>query len=149
MHVSCLISPTGPLLQVNVMVSQARQAALQKAGQPIPPPVLATLLVDTGATCTNLDDKIIAALHLQPTGSVPVHTPSTAGVPVTQKLYDVGIIIMGTSPGGGVGGHVLHNLPVIGCDFSGGGIDGLLGRDVLKQSRMTYSGPDNLMLLSF
>lgn len=78
-----------------------------------------------------------------------MHTPSTGTVPVTQQSYDVGLIIMGQAPTGGHTGHWVQNLPIMGADFSAQGIDGLLGRDVLGQCRMTYSGSDNLVLISF
>jgi hypothetical protein len=67
-------------------------------------------------------------------------------VPAVQQVYDIGLII----PSNGVGApHFTPNLPVLGSDFSASGIDGLLGRDVLRQCRMTYSGADNIVLLSF
>lgn len=148
MHSTCLITPAGPLILVSIAVSQARRAALMTANQPVAQAVSANLLIDTGATCTNLDMGIITALGLQPTGTVPVHTPSTGNVPVSQQVYDVGLIL----PGQGATGaqvHYVANLPIIGSNFSAQGIDGLLGRDVLKHCRMTYSGSDGLVLLSF
>lgn len=148
MHSSCLITPAGPLLLVTVLVSQARQAALSGAGQTAAAPVTANLLVDTGATCTNLDMGIIQKLALQPTGSVPVHTPSTGSTPVTQQVYDVGLVIHGQGATGSQV-HYVPNLPILGSSFAAQGIDGLIGRDVLKHCRMSYSGPDGLLLLSF
>lgn len=149
MHCRCLIGPVGPLLQVSIMVSVPRQHALMAAGQPVPPGVQATLLVDTGATCTTLDRSIIQTLQLQPTGNVQVHTPSTGSTPVTQQLYDIGLVLVGQSPNGMPTGHMMQSLPVLESDFSAQSIEGLIGRDVLAQCRMTYAGPDGLMLLSF
>lgn len=149
MHATCLITPAGPLLRVTLMSSQARQAALSAAGQHVAPPVSANLLIDTGASCTVIDDNLVAQLGLQATGSVQVHTPSTGTAPVTRQSYDIGLIIMGQAPAGGQGGHWVQNLPIMDADFSAQGIDGLLGRDVLSQCRMTYSGSDQLVFLSF
>lgn len=39
-------------------------------------------------------------------------------------------------------------LPVMEADFSAQNIDGLLGRDVLAQCLLVYSGPDNAFMLS-
>ena len=111
-------------------------------------PVTATLLVDTGATCTNLDLQLVKKLALDPTGSVPVHTPSTGTVPVLQQLYDIGLVVHGQGPTGSQV-HYVPNLPILGSDFSAQNIDGLIGRDVLRHCRMSYSGPDGLLLLSF
>ncbi len=150
MHASCLITTLGPILQVTVVVSFAKQSALRQAGQPLPPPVAANLLVDTGASCTALDRQIVAALGLTPTGSVRVHTPSTGVTPAVQQLYDVGLFIIGaTNPGPRGLPHMVPNLPILSSDFSAQGIDGLLGRDVLELCRMTYAGPENVLMLSF
>jgi len=148
MHTTCLIAPQGPLLQVTILTSYARQQALSAAGQPIAAPITATMLIDTGATCTNLDLQLIQKLALNPTGSVPVHTPSTGTVPVMQQVYDIGLVVHGQGPTGSQV-HYVPNLPILGSDFSAQGIDGLIGRDVLKHCRMSYSGPDGLLLLSF
>lgn len=108
------------------------------------------LLVDTGASHTNLDDGIIQKLGLQATGSINVLTPTTGQVPVAVSTYDVDIIIQGIALPGLVGlPHVVANHSVSGCDLSMQGIDGLIGRDILALSRMTYSGPDNHFFLSF
>jgi hypothetical protein len=131
------------------MVSVARQQALRTAGALLPPPVFANLLVDTGASCTNIDLKFVAALGLTPTGSVPVHTPSTGATPVVQQLYDIGLAIISPPGPAGSGHHFVPNLPVLATDLSAQNLDGLLGRDVLRMCRMTYSGPDNLLMLSF
>ncbi len=45
--------------------------------------------------------------------------------------------------------HKFESMPVIGCDFSSQGIDGLFGRDALLKSKLIYIGPDSIYLLSF
>lgn len=147
MHTTNLIGPTGPLLQVHVLVSAARRGALLAASQQVPAPQASSLLIDTGASCTVIDLPVIQALGLQPTGSTPGHTPSTGSTPVVMSTYDIDLVIFGG--GQGVNHQVFNNLPVVGADFSGQPIDGLLGRDVLAACRLTYSGPDSLVMLSF
>lgn len=149
MHLTCLISATGPLVQCLLQPSQARRDALTAAGQAVPPPVNATLLIDTGASCTVLDMQVINQLGVQQTGSTPAHTPSTGAHSVSMPNYDVSLILVGRE-------NQQHrvqqfaNLPIIGSDFSAQqGMDGLLGRDVLKHARMTYAGSDSLVLISF
>lgn len=150
MHARCLITPQGPLLQVSILVSMAKQSALGAAGQQPPPPVMANLLVDTGASCTSIDLGAVTSLALTPTGSVPVHTPSTGAQPVMQQVYDVALAIFGRAPQGpGPGVHLVPNLPVLAAAFAAQGIDGLLGRDVLSQCRMHYAGVDGELFLSF
>jgi hypothetical protein len=57
----------------------------------VPPPVIVRALIDTGASCTCLDPLVIAKLGLAPSGTVQVHTPSTAGSAVTCNQFDVAV----------------------------------------------------------
>ena len=145
-HLSGQITPWGPLLHVVVSVSGPRGAALTQAGQTAPQPVVAKLIVDTGASLTAIDGAILQQLGISPTGSTPIHTPSTAGSPHQANQYDVGLTVFGhdnalvfLSPA----------LPVIDGNFRAQGIDGLLGRDVLATSRMSYLGVDGWYAISF
>lgn len=144
-HYSNLIGPSGPLLIVYIGVSGARQQAMAAAGLTPALPMVANLLIDTGASHTAIDNKFVAGLGLQATGSVSIHTPSTGAVAQTVDTYDVGIVVHGIAGAT----HVLPVHSVMACDFSSQGIDGLLGRDILASSRLIYSGPDNQFFLSF
>jgi hypothetical protein len=104
------------------------------------------MLIDTGASHTNLDTSIIQALGLSPTGTMQLLTPSTGATPVVVPTYDVGIVVMG---GLNRGQHVIGVHQVSECDFSAQGIAGLLGRDFLAAARLTYNGADGTCYLSF
>jgi hypothetical protein len=71
------LSPAGPVIDVLVGVSPPRAQQLALANAPVPAPVSARLLVDTGASVTCLDRAILASLGLAPTGNVAMATPST------------------------------------------------------------------------
>jgi Aspartyl protease len=144
-HFSNLIGAQGPLLKVFIGVSGPRFQALEAAGSQPPLPQLADLLIDTGASQTCIDLRFVALLGLQPTGSVSIHTPSTGTIAQSMDAYDVGVVVNGIAGAT----HVLPVHSVIACDFSSQGIDGLLGRDILANSRLIYSGPDNTFYLSF
>jgi hypothetical protein len=146
-HVGGIITAWGPLLNVVVSVSVPRFSALTAAGHPIPSPVVAKLLVDTGASQTAIDGTILGKLGLTPTGTQQIHTPSTTGVPHSANLYDVAIAIFGADTS--VPAHAINALAVIDGAFQPQGIDGLLGRDVLAVCRMTYGGPDQYFMVSF
>lgn len=146
-HVSCVISPWGPLLNVVVGVSKPRADALRAAGQPIPHGVTAKLLVDTGATKTSIDSAVLAKLSLTPTGSANILTPSTGTAGHQVNTYDVGMAIFGATMSVLV--SAIPAMAVLDGNYQGQGIEGLLGRDVLASARMTYSGPDNFVYLSF
>jgi hypothetical protein len=128
-----------------VGVSVPRNQALVAAGHTPPPQILAKLVVDTGASLTSIDCTILTQLGIPATGKVPIHTPSTQGVPHLADQYDVSIGIYGVSA-------LIHSvpaLPVVDGKFKAQGIDGLLGRDVLAVARLTYCGADGFYLMSF
>ena len=50
------------------MVGNARQQALQEAGQDVPPPQIIRALIDTGASISGVDPTVLKALGLTQTG---------------------------------------------------------------------------------
>jgi len=143
-HLTLQLSPSGPLLDILVGVSQPRQDALKKAGITVPTPVQARLLVDTGASGTAVDTGILNQLKLTPTGAMTIHTPSTGAAGHQVNQYDVSLLIphqMLT--------RQFHALAVGECSLrTTQGIDGLLGRDILEHCLFIYSGPDKAYILS-
>jgi hypothetical protein len=93
---------------------------------------------------TSVDEQVLLSLGLTPTGSIPVHTPSTGTKAVPMPTYDVELHFVGFSGGA----QTFPTMPVTGCDYSAQNIDGLFGRDALAQSRLWYSGPDASWMLS-
>jgi hypothetical protein len=145
MHFSCVIGAEGPRHNVLVGITSGHRSALKVAGRPVPQPVSTTLLIDTGASSTLICESVIRKLDLTPRGFTLMHSPTTGGLPMQVPQYDVDLII--TNPKGA--SETIANLLVMTRDMSSLDIDGLLGRDVLARSRMTYSGPENILLLSF
>src|SRR5262245_8154747 len=118
------LSPSGPIVQIAIVVSKPRRKAMQAAGQTIPSPVFVDVLVDTGASGTCIDPAHLAKLGIQPSGVISAHTPSTAGQAVQLNQYDVDIAI--PLDNGSI--HIIDTLPVVEAHLSCQGIDGLLGR---------------------
>lgn len=143
-HLNLQIGPLGPVLDLQVQPSQPRTQALTAAGQAVPQPVLIRALVDTGASCTCIDPNILSSLELTPTGSIPVHTPSTGNNPVNQDQYDVGLVFLHSKLQ-----FAIFSLPVIASDLQIQGIDALIGRDVLKEFLLIYDGQLGLFTLGF
>jgi len=133
------IGPQGPIIDVAVGVGAARRQALQSAGQPIPGDVQCRLLIDTGASNTNICTSVIQQLALTPTGIVKVLTPSTGSTPVDMAQFDIRLVY--TFAGLTV---TIDPLPATCADFTAQGFHGLLGRDQLARALLVYHGDVNL-----
>jgi len=118
---------------------------MKKEGQPIPGFVTAQFLIDTGATSTCIDPWIIEKLQLTPSGRVDIHAPSTtANNTHACSQYDVSLTILHPSLN-----RTFNAIPVIETNIKHQGIDGLMGRDVLRHCLFVYNGELNIHTLSF
>ena len=125
----------GAIITIFVGVSDARAVALKKASVLVPPPISVQGLVDTGASGLCIDPSIAKQLSLQPTGSVPMITPSTGTTPVNALLYDVSIKI----PHAG-NSLDFDSIPAIESDLINQGFGALIGRDILSKCLLIYDG---------
>src|SRR5258708_6516737 len=133
------IEVDGPAVQLWVNMSSPRAAILRASNLPIPASVLIRGIIDTGASGTVIDEAIIQGLGLTPTGSVPIHTPSTGSTPVQRNLYDVSLWYSVTSSAHPITGAIA----VIGTDFTAHNIQALIGRDLLSKCSLMYNGPQS------
>ena len=140
------LEPSGPIITIGFVVSGPRQSALKKAGQPVPDPVIARCLLDTGDSGTCVDSQVIAKLQIPPSGTVPIHTPSTGATPKICNQFDVGIGIIMDDGAVHLPGVV---IPVIESDLDSLGIQALLGRDILDQALLIYDGHGRTLTLAF
>ena len=129
----------GPIVKVEIRIPQSLQRRLAETGQPIPPPIFGIAVIDTGASITGVEEKVLNNLKIQPIGRVNLHTPSG---PTTTYLYPVGLTL---NPGssnplnfdfGAMASVSLGQLPV-----PGGQLIALLGRDFLSRCVFIYHGP--------
>lgn len=134
----------GALLDLAVGPSLLRQEALKKAGQSQLAPMRVRGLVDTGASLTVIDTRIIAALQLAPTGMADVITATTGTIPTQLHQFDVQMSIMHP-----VMAYSFHVLPVIAAELSFQGFDVLIGRDMLADCLLLYDGRDRRFSLAF
>lgn len=139
------IQPGGPIIGIFVGVSNPRFSALTAANLTPPTPVLGNFLIDTGASSTCIDPDLITGLGIHPTGKTGIQTPSTQpGATHYCDQYDVSLFIPD-----GTSGHFVPALPVITTHLRTQGIDGLLGRDVLKNCVLIYNGTASMITLSY
>lgn len=95
-----------------------------------------------------MDPQLIAGLSLPLISRVSITTPTTAaGAPETRDQFDVSIFI--PSGNAAVQGFHIPAMPIITTDLRHQGIDGLLGRDVLRHCTLTYIGSANMYSLSY
>ena len=140
------INQGGPIVVCMIGVSAARLAAIRAKGLPDPQVHPVRLLIDTGASNTNICGSTIDKFGIDAIGSIPVHTPSTGSNPVQMEQYDVNLYFRLAD--GTVKSFV--TIPVIRTDFkSQGDIDGLLGRDILSKCTLSYLGESNICSISF
>lgn len=144
-QLTTLLASDGPIVEVHVGVSMPRVAALRGAGQPVPNAIKIRALLDTGASCTAIDKRVIQQLNLTPTGTVPVHTPSTGAGGHTCNQYDVAIAMVNPQSW-----HIMSwTLPIIETDLSAQNIMGLIGRDLLVGCLLVYNGYEGFISLTY
>lgn len=149
-HFTRPITQKGPLLKVEIGVSDELQRLYRLLNFPIPRPLFVDGLVDTGASITGIDTVVARALDLTSRGTIPMVTPSTGGQAVQVPLYDVSLAI----PPGNAGElpYRVANLSVFASDELGG--EGypyhvLVGRDVLSRCLLVYNGQQGTYTLAF
>lgn len=111
---------------------------MQRQGLIPPPHVHATLVIDTGASSTRVDEGLMRTLQLQPTGATLMHSSPTKSVAQPCSIYDVGLLIDGQATGNVIR---FDPLPVLGTAFINSRCNGLLARDVLQRLQLVWNGP--------
>jgi predicted aspartyl protease len=125
----------GPIIPVVILPSSAFMKAL-KENHPeevkrYEKGFQAMMLIDTGASCTAIDKEISSVLNLKHRGVTHISTPSSNSHECL--TYDIDLVIPGNQS------HI-PNIEVIETELNNQGINGLLGRDVLKNILFIYHG---------
>ncbi len=135
-------SPSGsPHIDIEIGIPSVLAMSYGATSKAIPSPHTGPALIDTGASGSAVDEKIIQALGIQPVGQCSLSTPSQSkGV---ASVYQVRISFpQAVSFGSG-------DLAVIGCDLAPQGIIALIGRDILSRCVLIFNGPAAMFTLSF
>lgn len=128
-------SAWGPMVDVKIMQSLQLAEALRKRGKPAAVPTTCLALLDTGASSSALDYRLVASLGLMFHGSVTVHTPSTGPNVVVRNTYDACFVFDESGPD-----PLVATVAVIETDFTGQGMLALIGRDILDLCTFVYDG---------
>jgi hypothetical protein len=137
---------SGLLVDVHVGPSAARRSALYKQGLLCPPPVFTTLIIDTGADSTMIDESLALALALTPTGQARVLTSQSRGVPEPCNVFDVEIEVINRT---GNPSWRIQPLQVLARPLHNLSIGGMLGRDVLSLCVLVSDGPRRTFTLNY
>lgn len=138
------ISEQGPLIDVKIMLPSSRVQALKRAKRPYAPPQTILALVDTGASCSAVDEHVINGLGLSKRGVAFIHTPTTGDEYECRNEYDACLVV-----GEGQPGAIVFTLPVIESGFASRGFLALIGRDVLCSCTLVYDGPASRFTLEW
>jgi Retroviral aspartyl protease len=138
------IEPQGCFLSILVGVSVPRAQALQGT---VPKPVPARCLIDTGADCTVIDQRILLPLGISPINQCESHTLSNSGKPAEKRnQFEVSVAV----PISATVSHMLvTTLLVMEGPLAHFGFDGLIGRDILALCSFVYNGPAKNVALIF
>ena len=122
----------------------ADTAALVAAGKPVPAPILARALIDTGSDVTCVTITLLRRLGLRRKHRLVTRTASG---PLRVGLYDVSFSIPSSPPGPGPL-LVLSQLRVMELVQPLQNIDVLIGLDVLMQTVLHLDGPSRQFSIS-
>jgi hypothetical protein len=137
--------PDGLFVDVLIGLDGATTAALLAAGQPIPAPIRARSLIDTGSDVTVVSGSILARL------GIPAQyrtTTQTISGPVAVNLFEVSVGITDFARAGSpelVEAHLL----VMELTSPPHGLDVLIGLDIMLGCRMVLAGPARQFTLEF
>jgi predicted aspartyl protease len=132
------IGPIGALVDVEIGITDLRRLAHIRAKIKPPTPVRVTMLVDTGASHTFIDETALASLLLTPRDTVEYHSASTRGSPDRCNVYDVDLRLGSMAEQNVIS---FDPLEIMATPFVDHRHQGLLGRDVLSRVQLVWNGP--------
>src|SRR5262245_21801589 len=92
------ISTDGLMVDAMIGMTGAAMAKLIAASRPLPAPILARALIDTGSDTTCCADTVLQRLGL---GPIHQHTTQTVSGSLSVRLFEVSFSIPGVTTGSG------------------------------------------------
>lgn len=141
------LAPEGALVDVRIGLSATQVRLLRTALRPIPAPIAARALLDTGAEMTGVDRTLVQALALPTRGSTLTNLPAHGGLTLS-FIHDAALTI--AHPTGSAGQDlVIRSLAVLEIPLAPLGYEIVVGRDVLARCRLLYNGPRGRFRLAY
>jgi hypothetical protein len=143
--------PDGALVNVMVGLSGPDVRTLRQAGKPIPGPIAARAILDTGANATCLDPgvltSLVQAVGLKPVRFLLANVPALGGVGWSAE-YALSLPVVHPS-GQPRDNRTWQEHPVVEQPLAQLGYQVLLGRDLLDDCLFVYNGPDGSFTLAY
>jgi hypothetical protein len=144
---------TGALIQEGALVdglvglSEPTLKGLRTALRPVPSPIHARALLDTGAEISCIDSSVVQNLGLSLAGTTFANLPAHGGLTLG-ALYDIGLTILHPSnvPQNNL---TIPTLCSLELSLAHLGYQMLIGRDVLARCRFLFDGPRNKFHLAY
>jgi Aspartyl protease len=138
----------GPIITTDLTVTDTQRAALEHAGQPVPPRVSCRFLIDTGADGCVVKHEFAERAGLKLiSDNAPLHG---VGVDTTGRSY-MGRILFGHRSRVVEGGiqQIYVDTQVMSGKLETDLFDGLIGRDVLEHFQLTYDGKTGMVRMKY
>lgn len=129
----------GAVLRVRIGLSGPDRKKLRAAGSPIPQPIDATALIDTGAEVTCADPAVLARVRLPFAGVAPVNMPAGGGL-LGGTQFACSLVVPHPS-GNPRDDFAVSYLAITELPIGALGYEMLIGRDVLARCVLRFDGP--------
>ena len=129
----------GVVMDIVIGVDSVTAQSLQTANIPVPSPVTARALVDTGCTITSIDSAIVSALQLKTRGFTQTHT-ANGTMNVSQHQISLNF------PGTNLSGRHVQTVQTV--DLSGQPFGVLIGQDIMASWSITYNGTTGFVCIA-
>jgi hypothetical protein len=136
-HLTAQFNSSGPILDVLMAVSAPRRRLLSAHGLDAPPALRLSLILDTGAETTMLNEQHLRTLAIPVRGQRDILTATSDEKPTACNTYDVSLQI----PTYGDPPFSMPALEVLGRPLFNHSIDGMIGRDILSRVKLMIDGP--------
>ncbi len=137
----------GAVVRARIGVSGQDQKKLRAAGSPIPQPIEATALIDTGAEVTCADPAVLARIRLPFVGVTPMNMPAGGGF-FGSSRFACSLVVPHPS-GNPRDDFAVSYLSITELPIGALGYEILIGRDVLARCAFRLDGPGLAFTLDY